>query len=115
MTDEGASVRTADLLAATRGSGAIWSTSGEDMQVNVLAFDDGEGVAEHVNPAVDVLYVVLQGGGVLSLNGVTRTLSTGDVVYVPRGSARSTRAAGGRLSYLTCHRRRQPLQISPIR
>lgn len=115
MTDDGGAARTADILARTTAWGAVWSTSGEDLQVNLVAFDDGGGVAEHVNAGVDVLYVVLDGAGTITVDGRSVSVGPGDVWYVPRGVPRSTRATGGRFAYLTCHRRREPLQIKPIR
>jgi mannose-6-phosphate isomerase-like protein (cupin superfamily) len=115
MSLEPRPVRTEKILSAVGASGAIWSTSGEDLQVNLVAFEDGAGVDEHVNASVDVLYVFLAGTGTVTLDGVAVTVGPGDVMYVPRGASRSTHAESERLAYLTCHRRRAPLQVRPIR
>ena len=96
----------AHQLGATAGPGPVWTHTSEDLNVNLLAFDAGQGVPLHVNHQLDVLIVVLSGEGVLEVDGVVRPIQAGEVCVIPRGTARSIRSAGGPFAYLTCHRRR---------
>src|SRR5581483_6860772 len=98
-----------DLLAAGPRAGIVWSGAGEDLNVNLLHFDRGAGVARHTNAEVEVLLFVLAGEGILELEGEPRPLSAGQLCLIPKGVERAIRSAGGPFSYLTCHRRRAGL------
>ena len=55
--------QTVDLTAFARSAtqpGAIWTRQSEDLNVNLLVFASGEGVAEHVNAEVDVCWSASQ-------------------------------------------------------
>ncbi len=95
-----------EVLAASRGPGPVWTRSSLDLNVNVLAFDAGQGVPAHVNDEVDVLIVIVAGTGVLEFGGTTHPVTAGQVCLVPKGVARALRSDGGPFAYLTCHRRR---------
>src|SRR5262245_48589235 len=99
----------AAIAQAAAGRGPAWTLRSEDLDLNLLVFTAGEGVAEHVNEEVDVLIVGVAGEGEVTINEALHPLSTGQVVLVPKGTRRSTRAAGERFAYLTCHRRRAGL------
>lgn len=94
------------LRADPAGDGPIWTLASDDLNVNLLRFDAGRGVAEHVNDEVDVLIVVVAGEGAITLEGDTTPLRTGQVCLVPKGMRRAITSAGGSFAYLTCHRRR---------
>jgi quercetin dioxygenase-like cupin family protein len=96
----------AGLLAAADGPGAAWTRTSSDLNVNVLSFPAEAGVPAHVNDEVDVLIVALAGEGELAIDGDARRLGPGDLCLIPKGSARSIRALGGRFVYVSCHRRR---------
>src|SRR5215217_6733005 len=101
-------------IAASAGerTGVIWALEGSgDLNANLVRFETGEGVGEHVNDDVDVLVVGAAGSGVVEENGEEHTLSQGTMIFVPRGARRSTRATSGDVAYLSIHRRRGPLQI----
>ena len=101
-----------DLQArlAAGGSGAIAGLESADLDLNLVRFEGGAGVAAHVNPEVDVLLVVLEGAGALTLDGVERRLLAGTAVIVPKGAERAIRSDDdGALAYLTAHRRRARL------
>jgi quercetin dioxygenase-like cupin family protein len=98
-------------LESDPGPGVIWSYGGEDLNANVMAFEGGAGVDEHVNTEVDVLMVGLSGEGTLILNGKPEPFGAGRLVVVPKGTRRTVRSGEDRLVYLTCHRRRGGLQI----
>lgn len=98
-----------DLRAIAREAarrGPAWTSAGDDLNVNLLVFNAGEGVADHANTELDVLIVGVSGEGVLRVNGETHALTAGMAVVVPKGAVRSTRASSDRFAYLTCHRRR---------
>jgi mannose-6-phosphate isomerase-like protein (cupin superfamily) len=107
--DRAGAVDLAALARDAAGRGPAWTLRSEDLDVNLLVFGAGEGVAEHVNGEVDVLLVGVAGEGVVAVDGRPHPLGAGQAVLIPKGARRSIRAAGERFAYLTCHRRRQGL------
>ncbi len=101
------------LARASAGHGAIWSALAEDLNVNLVAFDPGQGVDEHVNAELDVLVVGIAGEGTLEVDGRRLPLAAGQATIVPKGSRRAIRAGRERFVYLTCHRRRAGLWPTP--
>lgn len=102
-----------DLAAVARASvrpGVAWAYGGADLNANLVTFDPGEGIAEHVNTAVDVLLVGLAGTGMVTVDGMGYVLTAGYVLVIPQGARRAIRAEGERLAYLSCHRARAPLR-----
>src|SRR5262245_11138267 len=99
-------------LRQTSNDGPIWSMNSEQLNVNLLRLPTGDGIAEHVNNEVDVVLVIFEGSGDLTVDGVTYPLSPGRVLLVPRESTRTMRCTAGPLIYLTCHRRRAGLMPS---
>jgi quercetin dioxygenase-like cupin family protein len=98
-----------DLLRWIRendGSGPIWTHTSEDLNVNLLRFHDGAGVPAHINDQLDVLVVVIEGEGIVEVDGEQQRLATGQACLIPKGATRSLRSDGGAFSYLSCHRRR---------
>ncbi len=92
--------------------GVIWTLEhGGDLNANLVRFDAGGGVGEHVNEEVDVLFVGVAGSGSVRVDGEEHVLSAGMLVFVPRGARRSTSASSDGFAYLTVHRRRGPLRI----
>jgi len=77
-----------------------------------LRLPTGDGVAEHVNNDVDVVIIVFEGNGELTVDGTAYPLRAGNVLVVPRGAERGMRCIAGPLVYLTCHRRRPGLMPS---
>lgn len=102
-----------ELAAAAEGlAGVIWALEGSgDLNANLVRFDAGRGVEEHVNDEVDVLFVGVAGSGTVRVDGEEHVLCAGTLVFVPRGARRSTSASSGGFAYLTVHRRRGPLRI----
>ncbi len=99
----------ATVARASTGPGVAWAYGGADLNANLVAFDPGEGIAAHVNTAVDVLLVGLAGAGIVTVDGVAHKLAAGLALVIPRGARRAIRAGGERLAYLSCHRVRAPL------
>lgn len=108
---EGA-VDLAEISAEAQGSGAVWKLRGSgDLNANLVRFPRGEGVGEHVNGEVDVLFVGVSGSGVVEVGGQEHALGAGVLVFAPRGARRATRSASPDFSYLTVHRRRGPVRL----
>jgi quercetin dioxygenase-like cupin family protein len=105
----------AALARAAAAPGAAWSTQSDDLNVTLVVFATGVGVAGHVNREVDVLIVAIAGDGILEVDGVHRPLRAGQAVIVPKGARRAIRGASDPFAYLTCHRRRAGLWPSPAR
>ncbi len=104
------------LAAAGDREGAVWTLEGSgDLNANLVRFDAGGGVEEHVNDEVDVLFVGISGSGTVEVDGEGQAIGPGNLVFVGKGQRRSTRAAAGGLAYLTVHRRRGPLRIGKSR
>ena len=97
-----------------RGEGVVWALgASEDLNANLVRFGAGRGVGGHVNEEVDVIIVGVSGSGCVEVEGKENALEAGKLVFVPRGSWRSTRAGQEDFAYLTVHRRRGPLRIGP--
>lgn len=90
-------------------SGAVWSLTSADLNVNLVRFAAGEGVEPHVNDEVDVLGIVVAGEGALVLEGREEPLRNGVAFFIPKGARRAIRATTAELVYITCHRRRAAL------
>jgi quercetin dioxygenase-like cupin family protein len=92
--------------------GVIWTLEHSgDLNANLVRFDAGGGVGEHVNEEVDVLFLGVAGSGSVYVEGEEHALSAGTLVFAPRGARRSTSASSDGFAYLTVHRRRGPLRI----
>jgi quercetin dioxygenase-like cupin family protein len=107
--DTGQGQEAVDLAALAHSAtapGAIWTRQSEDLNVNLLVFASGEGVAEHVNAEVDVLLVGIAGEGAISVDGTRQILSAGHAMVVAKGTNRGIQGMSDRFTYLTCHRRR---------
>lgn len=110
--------RVDELLDAVppRG-GALWSLAGEGRQLdaNVVRLTAGARVERHVEADLDVLLYVVNGSGELRTDEGTRSLVTGAVTWLPRGSGRTLSAGEDGLAYLTVHRRRPGMSIGGTR
>lgn len=101
-----------EILLTGRGAGVLWTLEGsEDLNANLVRFPTGEGVGGHVNGEVDVLIVGVSGAGRVDVDGRDYRLRAGAVVFVPKGTRRSTTSDSADFAYLTVHRRRGPLRI----
>jgi quercetin dioxygenase-like cupin family protein len=101
-----------DLAALARSAtvpGAIWTRESEDLDLNLLAFASGEGVAEHVNSEVDVLLIGITGAGAVTIDGTRQILSAGHAIVIPKGANRGMQSMSDPFTYLSCHRRRDGL------
>jgi len=103
----------ADLRELPTGPGVAWKLAepGRQLDANVVRLAPGEQVAPHAEPELDVLVVVLSGGGSLHSDEGERPLAEGALLWLPRGSRRGFTAGPAGLSYVTAHRRRPGMRI----
>lgn len=99
-------------VPAGRG-GALWrlAADGRQLDANLIRVTPDTRVPAHVEPDLDVLLYVVDGGGRLDTGDGEQPLEAGALVWLPRGSRRGVAAGPGGLTYLTVHRRRPGLTI----
>jgi quercetin dioxygenase-like cupin family protein len=100
-------------LGARSGRGPLWGIASGDLNATLLEWPEGDGVPEHVNDGRDVLLVVLDGTGRLTLDGADHPLRRHTAVLLPKGVGRRIEAGPGGIRYLTMHLRRDGLAIDP--
>jgi quercetin dioxygenase-like cupin family protein len=95
-------------------SGARWTLAepGRQLDANLIHLPAGQRVETHTEADLDVVLVVVAGGGTVGTPNGEQTLADGNIGWLPRGSTRNITAGDSGLSYLTIHRRRPGLQIS---
>lgn len=92
----------------------LWSATGQ-LQTNLVSLSAGARVEQHVEGDLDVLLVVVQGGGVLTtapdtgVAPVELAVTAPAAIVLPAGTARSIAAGPAGLAYVTAHRRRPGL------
>ena len=91
----------------TRG-GPVWGGQSEELNATILEWPAGGGPGETVSK-LDVVYAVLSGS--LLLNG--DELAAGEARIVPKDTPRRVVAGPEGVRYLTAHRRRGLLGLSP--
>jgi quercetin dioxygenase-like cupin family protein len=91
--------------------GPVWGAASEDLNATILVWPAGAGPAEHVNESRDVLYVVVAGSVLLTVDGEAQELPAGEAVIVPKGARRSLVAGREGARYATAHLRRPGLEI----
>jgi quercetin dioxygenase-like cupin family protein len=99
----------AAAASASEAAGAVWSLASKDLNLNLLHFRSGDGVAAHINNEVDVIGLVIAGEGTLDLDGRQERLQPGRLFFVPSGARRAIISRSSDFSYLSCHRRRAGL------
>ena len=102
-------------LGATDTSGhdgVVWSLPhGGDLDANLVHLDAGGVIGAHVNSEVDVAMSVMSGNGTLIVDEINHDLSVDVFALIPRGVRREVRAGSEGITYLSIHRRRNPLTI----
>src|SRR5579884_2130573 len=94
------------LLASAAGQGPVWTHLGPELNVNLLVWPAGAGVAEHVNHEVEVLLVGVEGEGLVTVAGEEQEIRPGVLVAIPPGAHRAIQSRSPRFAYLSIHRRR---------
>jgi uncharacterized protein (DUF2249 family)/quercetin dioxygenase-like cupin family protein len=95
-------------------AGAVWKLemAQRHLDANIIRLPEGQRIASHVGPDLDVLLVVVAGRGELVTDAAREPLRPGDIAWLPRGSQRCLEAGPDGLSYLTVHPRRPALHIA---
>lgn len=98
----------------SEAAGAIFGGESEDLDFTLVQWNDGGGVAEHLNGEVDVLMIVLGGEGTAIVGGEQFTMSPGDVLLIPKDTARSIQSSSKGFRYLNVHKRKRRLMPGDI-
>lgn len=104
----------ADLRAAPDDrSGALWrlDPAARQLDANLVRLLPGTRGTAHVEPDLDVLVCVVDGGGELVAGGERQQLEPGCVAWLPHGMERALSAGPDGLAYVTVHRRRPGMTI----
>ncbi|MFF1838331.1 cupin domain-containing protein [Streptomyces sp. NPDC058231] len=103
------------LLAAAEPEqrGALWQLAEQnrELDANLVRLPPGAEVGEHQEDALDVLLVVVAGGGRIVTGAEVLELAPATAVRLPRTSRRALDAGPDGLAYLTVHRRRPGLTV----
>jgi quercetin dioxygenase-like cupin family protein len=102
-----------DLLGRA-GTGALGGMASAELNATLLAWPPGYALVEQTASELDVLLVVLEGGGTATVDGREHELAPGSALMVERGRTRAIRAGADGLRYLSVHGRRGPLQVAGI-
>ena len=102
-----------DLLAPT-GTGPLWGMASAELNATLLVWPPGHEVVEDAASVLDVLVIVLEGGGTAKVDDQEHELLPGSALLLERGRTRAIRAGGEGLRYLSVHRRRGPLQLAGL-
>ena len=100
---------------APDAAGAVWKLGmhQRDLDSNVIRLQPGATIDSHAGPDLDVIILVLSGGGQMGTELGTVDLHTAALAWLPRRSRRQISAGPQGLTYLTVHKRRQALALDP--
>jgi uncharacterized protein (DUF2249 family)/quercetin dioxygenase-like cupin family protein len=106
---------TAELAAEPDHTGAVWKLEvGErDLDSNVIALAPNDGIDAHAGADVDVLIHVLAGNGQLTTEQGEIDMAPGALLWLPKRSRRQFSAGPDGLRYLTVHKKREILPLTP--
>ncbi|MFF4317996.1 cupin domain-containing protein [Streptomyces sp. NPDC001568] len=99
--------------APADATGALWrlTGTGRGLDSNLVRMRPGAVIAEHAEPALDVLLIVVGGGGRIDIAEGPLALRPHCAVWLARNARRSLTAGPDGLTYLTVHTRRPGLGI----
>ena len=92
--------------------GPVWGAESEELNATLLEWPAGDGPGETASK-LDVVYVVVSGSLTLTVDGDPHELAVGDALIVPKDVPRRPVAGPDGVRYLTAHRRRGLLDLSP--
>ena len=98
-------------LAQLDGEGPLWGLASEDLNATLLSWPGGHAIDAHVNAELDVLLIVLGGGGTVRVESRRHAVAAGQAMLIEKGCRRSITAGPDGIRYLSIHRRRGPLQV----
>ena len=91
------------------GTGPIIGRELEDLDITLLAWNEGHRVETHRNDEIDVVTVVISGKGTAIVDGVEHLLAVGSLLLIPKGTERSIESRSPDFRYLNIHKRRRKL------
>ncbi|MGW3990014.1 cupin domain-containing protein [Streptomyces sp. NPDC004830] len=99
--------------AGAESTGALWRLAepGRQLDANLVRIPAHGHIDAHAEPDLDVLLLVVTGGGTLGRAEQPQTLEPGTLVWLPHGSVRSLTAGENGMAYVTVHRRRPGMRI----
>jgi mannose-6-phosphate isomerase-like protein (cupin superfamily) len=112
MKTEPRLVKGHELLDASTHAGAQSGHAGEEVNLTLLAWPAGQGVATHINEEVEVVIIVIDGSGRVTIDDTEFEVSAGDALLVPKGCRRAIRSTSDGFAYFSVHRRRPGLMPS---
>ena len=92
--------------------GPLWGAESEELNATLLEWPAGDGPGETVSQ-LDVVYVVVAGSLTLTVGGETHELAAGEALIVAKDVPREPVAGPDGVRYLTAHRRRGLLHVTP--
>ncbi|MEU8777899.1 hypothetical protein [Streptomyces sp. NPDC048606] len=103
--------------APAEASGALWrlTGTGRGLDSNLVRLRPGAVIAEHAEPVLDVLLVVMEGAGRIDTEDGPHRLRRHSAFWLARGARRSLTAGPDGMTYLTVHTRRPGLGIGGVR
>jgi quercetin dioxygenase-like cupin family protein len=106
---------TAGVISDPDATGAVWKLEvrERDLDSNVIALAPGGGIDAHAGADVDVLIHVLSGNGRLDTEQGAVELVPGALLWLPKRSRRQFTAGPDGLRYLTVHKKREILPLTP--
>ncbi|KWW98865.1 hypothetical protein LI90_495 [Carbonactinospora thermoautotrophica] len=98
-------VNLTDLVTAAPAERAVlWRLTGSpQLLANLVRLPAGDTVGEHRESSLDVLLLVVDGGGTATVDGHRHELTAGTLLLLPRGASRALHAGPTGLAYLTVH------------
>jgi quercetin dioxygenase-like cupin family protein len=101
-----------ELLADSTRAGTQSGHAGEEMNITLLSWPAGQGVAPHVNEEVEVVIIVITGSGRVTVDETEFEVNAGDALLVPKGCRRAIGSTSDGFAYFSVHRRRPGLMPS---
>lgn len=105
-----------EIAEAATTTGAIWSITSTDLNMNVVVITHETPIERHRNSEVDVVVIGVAGAGTVIIDEAEIAIQSGNAVVIPKGAWRSIRSGADRFVYMTIHRRRAglwPTSASP--
>ena len=102
-----------DLTAVRGDGGVVWSVAPDGVNANLVVLSPDQAIAAHRNDELDVLLVIVEGAATVTVDGVAHELQAAAALLVPRGAIRSVAPSRSGVRYLTIHRRRGGLGVTP--
>jgi quercetin dioxygenase-like cupin family protein len=87
----------------------VWQPPTDDLHMNVIVLRGGDGIAPHINQALDVIVTCLRGSGTITVEDERVQVEPGSIVLVPQGAKRHILADDNGMVYTTVHRKRSGL------